>query len=407
VDAEACSTLDAANDTCDNGDLVRVEDGTTIGSSGTGTTTLTGTNSRTAACVVREETDGDNISFLGTLVVNDDADWLTFYELTWANQTPGAGNGDEYAQFHNYGDNNSYINPDSSSFQIFDGDNILIDGGDIGPCYSDAIVSPICVPRIKGISEANKPSNVTLSDSVIHDQTADLAPGSCGQVAPDTCHTDGIAIFGSGTGIVLERNKFYNNQTVNVRVQNCCSITNDGLTFRNNMFGLAFDNPSLTVANFSGIDIDTNIAGLYIGFNSFAYDTVCGSGVGCGAFPSCVIPTSCGTAGSPATFIGNLVGMTSTGTCWSDVNWTYNVFRQWSEFSSGSPCSGTGNTISAYNSALPPYTTIPANAASGVIDFHITGAAWDGDDQVTSGCLPTDYDGDARGSTCDAGAVVR
>jgi hypothetical protein len=26
---------------------------------------------------------------------------------------------------------------------------------------------------------------------------------------------------------------------------------------------------------------------------------------------------------------------------------------------------------------------------------------------VTSGCLPTDYDGDARTSTCDAGADER
>lgn len=89
------------------------------------------------------------------------------------------------------------------------------------------------------------------------------------------------------------------------------------------------------------------------------------------------------------------------------MTWTYNVFRQWSAGGAGSPCSGTGNTINAYNSATPPYTTIPASAGSGLIDFHITGANWDGDDQVTSGCIATDYDWASRTSTCDAGADER
>jgi hypothetical protein len=398
--AKACDTLDAANDTCDNGDTVRVNE--TVGSSATGTTTLTGSNGRSAACVVRAPITGENFTVTGTLVLDETADWLTIHEPTWTNQTPGAGNGDEYAQFHNYGDNNSYINPDSSSFQVFGGDNVLIDGGDIGPCYSD-VANPICEPRIKGSSEAAKPSAVTLSDTVIHDQTADTTPGSCGS---DSCHTSGMGVFGSGTGIVLERNKFYNNQVTNIRVQNCCSITNDGLTIRNSMFGIAYASGAFTTATFNTLDIDSAVPGLYVGFNSFGYDTSCGTGVGCGSFITCDDP-DCGSSGSPATFVGNLVGMSSTGTCMSSVTWTYNVFRQWSDGSTTTPCSGTGNTLNVYNSALPPYTTIPANLASGVIDFHITGAAWDGDSQVTSGCLPTDYDGDARTSTCDAGADER
>ena len=395
ADASACGSWNAAYLAADPGDTVRVAAGATI----TGGTIAVDANKAglTTDVLFFMPTDG---LVSGTLVV--EAHDITFTEFTWAGQTTAAGDTDENAQFHVYGDNISFISPDSSSFQVFDGDNILIDGGDIGPCYSD-VANPLCTPRIKGSSEAAKPSNVTISDTVIHDQTADSAAGACGE--PTGCHTDGLAIFGSGTGVLLERNTFYNNQITNIRAQNCCSVTNDGLTIRNNMFGNAFTNAALTSWSGATLNIDTAVPGLYVGFNSFAYKTSCGTGVGCSPFIDCV--SGCGTAGSPASMVGNLVGMTSTGTCGSNVSWTYNVFRQWSDGSTSTPCAGTGNTLSAYNSSLPPYTTLPALGASGAIDFHITGAAWDGDGQVTVGCLSTDFDGEARSSTCDAGMDER
>jgi hypothetical protein len=177
---------------------------------------------------------------------------------------------------------------------------------------------------------------------------------------------------------------------------------------RNCEFGVPYADKALTSPNFNAIDVDSSTVGLVIEFTSFAYKTGCGVGVGCSVHTSCASApsSSCGTAGSPATFRGLLTGMNSIGTCWSNTNWSYSVFRRWSDGSSTTPCSGTGNygTVLAYNGSEPPYTTLPASAGSGAINFALTGTPTWGLDFVAASCPAADIDGTARSTPCDAGA---
>jgi hypothetical protein len=415
-DAAACGTLDAANDTCDNGDVVRVASGATIGSSSTGTTTIDGGNSRSSACIVRAATDAGDISVTGTLALT--GAWLTAYNLTWTNQTSDAV--DDYAQPHVSGTNLALYGLDSSSIQITaPGDNILIEDFDIGPCHAEK-ANPICTPRLhNGVG----PSNVTLRNGSFHNQSSDDTPGACGS---DTCHTVGLALFNT-TDVLLDGVHFYDNKTTNIRIQDRPDGENNGVTIQNSWFEPGWTNsanPSgddTSTVVYSGnrltpIDVDDPVPGLLVQFNTFGHMDDCPDATGCGLGVN-ANGASMGLVGDPAIVRGNLISGISSGSCSeSSTTVTYDQNVLWPHSSVNGPTSATGscnstNTFKAYNFNIPVVTnhpwTSPDTGGLGAHNFHITGAAWSGDSKVTSNCIALDKDGDARSSTCDAGSDER
>lgn len=414
-----CGTLDAANDVCQNGDTVRVKASVTVGTSSTGTTQITGSNSRSAACVVRPETDGGSITATG--IISFDGDWLTVYDLTWTNQTSNAV--DDYQQFHVKGDNVSLIRPDSSSFQIWSGsDTTYIEDADVGPCHYDDQPGTICTPRFLMTGPGTPANNVTFKGGVIHHQSSDDTAGACGA---DTCHTVGLAVF-NATNVLIDGVHFYDNKTTNIRIQDRPDGSNDNVTIQNSWFEPTWDNsanPSsddTSTTVFSGrrlnaIDVDDATPGLLIHFNTFAHRASCPSGEGCGSLISVAVTT--GAVGDPAIIRGNLLSGVSSTSCSessSTVDYDQNVI--WPHADGNGPTVPTGvcdssNTIKAYNFDLPAVSmsswSSPSTGGHGPKDLHITGAAWSGDDKVTSGCIALDKDGDSRTATCDAGADER
>jgi hypothetical protein len=400
--AKACDTLDAANDACDNGDTVRVNE--TVGSSTTGTTTISGSNSRSAACTVKGVNDGDSITVTGSLALT--GAWLTIYEPVWTNQTTDSV--DEYAQPYISGDDITIYDLDSSSIQVEIGSsNTLIDGFDIGPCFSN-LSNPICTPRVTGNA-----ANVTFRDGAFHDQLADGTPGACGS---DSCHTVGLALF-NGDTVLIDRVRFYNNKVTNIRIQDRPDGDNNDVTIQNSWFGQAFTTTSVptgddtTTSVLSGgsigvLNVDNPIVGLVIQFNSFYRRVSCPTSTQCGGGTGPV--TNLGTAGSPAVVRGNILSATNFDCASSNASYTYNTIFKGSDVNG--PDSATGicgatNDFKAYN-VDPPYVTPTTFGTAGLMDFHNTGT-WSGDSLVTTGCISTDYDLAARSSTCDAGSDER
>ena len=395
----SCGSIDAANDTCEGGDIIRVHTGTTIGSSPTGTTNVSGSNSRSTPCVVRGESDGDSIPVTGILNFNSGAGDMTVYNLVWNNQTNTAY--DEWADLfvNTTGNDLTFYNADSSTFHGFAcASNCNLIGGDIGPCLSDRD-PPSCVPKI-ALENSSVPSNGwTLKNLNIHGQLA--VPPAVANCGSDSCHTDGLAIFG-GTNILLDGVHFWNNMTTNIRVQNCCGNQPANITIQNSTFGYAVNNTTAWSPNSNAMDWDTAIAGAVFRFNSLYGRPSCPSGGDCGIYA-----TPNGTSGSPMQYIGNIMWNPNCGSN-GDIN-HQNVFFQWNEFASGYQCGAT-NSAPAWT-VSQPYASMPGwggQTNSGLEpNFHITGGAWVGDNKVTSGCIPLDADGNSRGSTCDAGAYER
>jgi hypothetical protein len=404
VEVDACPTLDAANDTCDNGDTIRVASGTTVGTVTTATTTVDGSNSRTAMCTVKAAIDGDPISVTGSLALS--GAWLTIDEPVWTNQTSNAA--DDFAQPYISGDDITLNDLDSSSIQVQSGaTNVTVDGFDIGPCFAD-VANPICTPRVTDNS-----ANTIFRDGAFHDQKSDDTPGACGS---DTCHTVGLALF-NGDTVLLDRVRFYNNKTTNIRIQDRPGGDNNDVTIQNSWFGQVFTASSLpsgddtTTSTLSGgsvgvLNVDNPIVGLVIQFNSFYRRVSCPVSTQCGGATGPV--TNLGTSGSPAVVHGNILSATNFDCASSFASYTYNTIFKGS--SVNGPDSATGicgatNDFKAYN-VDPPYVTPTTFGTAGLMDFHNTGT-WSGDSLVTTGCISEDYDLQARTATCDAGSDER
>jgi hypothetical protein len=345
-------------------------------------------------------------------------DWLTIYNPDWSNQTSDAV--DDYQQLHTTGDNLTLYGMDSSSMQIFEGtDNLLLEDFDVGPCHYNDLPGAICTPRLlTGVG----PTNVTLRNGRIHHQSSDDTPGACGS---DTCHTVGLALF-NGTNILIDRVRFDNNKTVHIRIQDRPTENNSNVTIQNSWFSNTWSasaNPTTDntgTVEFSGfrlanIDVDTPTDGLLIQFNTFLHIDNCGTGVGCGGVLS--VQDTMGESGSPAIVRGNLISGISNGSCaesTTTVSYEQNIIWPHSDVNGPSGATGSclaSNTFKAYNFNMPittnAATASPVTGGNAVVDYHITGAGWDGDSKVTSNCIATDYDGDARSSPCDAGSDER
>jgi hypothetical protein len=420
VDADACGTLDAANDTCDNGDTVIVKASSYVSQS------ITGSNGRSAQCPMTEA-DGETVSIAGGSSTGDyvKLDGFTFTVL-WLVAT-GA-------------DNNTVTNAlfDGAYLDFEDGTDNVYSDSEQRNCTAGAMPTfdGDCTTRLRGTN--------TIIDGVdFHDLWAsDTQPPGI-----NFYHMEAIFVRGC-TDCVLRNSKFRNiDSTANVFVQDCCGLGNtNGLIVENNWFGphLASTNP---VGGPSSTELCFTCEPVHIAFNVTSGGTEAGYGFPdfifrfnstysycdtslsttylttpgrCGGALYCDnAQGACGTTASNALVYGNLLGHLSISgsgnpaSCHARTTYTYNVFYPHNSFNgTGGPCPGTGNVL--HTSSIFPYTTQPVGAAmsSTAPNYAITGAAWSGDEIVPSSLcddVPTDINGNSRndGGSCDAGAVER
>lgn len=368
VDAAACSSFNVAYQAAASGDTVRVK----AGGYGSQTITVASPN-KTSAVTIRPEDDSTVVTVTSFGIIG--ADWVHLIGID--NPTTQSRYLIDDTPTDNP-DHNTLEDIDGPWFDILDGTFNTVTGGDWGPCVADA--SNGCTARLIG-------ANQTVDGIVVHDITSS---------DPTNFHPDGVFVRGCTT-CVIRNSTFYNNQITDIRVQNCCgNPPNDGLQVYNNWIGIPWANADLTGFNHTGIDVDNEVAGFVIAFNSFA--SACTTS--CAVYPSA---TAFGTVASPAQIYGNLTGR--SGSCSLNTTYSYNVYKK---FSSGSGTSCGATEILSAN----PFPYVNDVVAPGLMDFNITGATWAGDEMVPSSLcenFPTDRFGNSRadGGPCDAGAVER
>lgn len=143
-------------------------------------------------------------------------------------------------------------NIDARHFDLFDASDVVIRGGDYGPCQAPRD-DPSCVSRIAG-----RVARVTVDGATIHGFTStDLA----------SFHVDGLFLRG-GRDIVIRNSKFYGNMITNVRIQGqpCCANAN--VLIENNWFAPALQGDGVS-PRWDAIDVDNGIDRLVIRNNSF------------------------------------------------------------------------------------------------------------------------------------------
>jgi hypothetical protein len=373
VDADACLTFDAANDTCDNGDLVRV-----VASATLSTQTLTGTNGRTSRCTFSPETDAGNINVSSIVSVNA-ADQLTFNRLLWTDQANQSTDINKRIEFVGSSSFVTCTDCDGTHFLIFDASDITISGGDWGPCDSGS-GTDACLPKISG-QNGESASNVLLDDITVHDiSTFD----------PEIAHTGCLAIFGGNTGITVRNSRLYDCAVYGISLFRCCgqewtSTHGTDITIENNWIS-GEGNYAIDMCK-----TDLSWTNVLIRFNSMR-----------GSSPCLCTVAACGTEATYNTtrLIGNVVDfVTAPVGCGipAAVTREYNVYRS----TAGTNCGGTntGSTTQQYASST--------NDSS--INLHLVDGSVVANNFVTPTssdyALSTDYDGAARsGTPRDAGS---
>jgi hypothetical protein len=368
ADAAACGSFDAANDVCQNGDLVRVTSGSY------GNQTGTGSNSRTSACTITKAA-GATVSLTDLTVSSS---WTTWQDLPVDIIQEGSGggeptiNGGHDITLDNVGGRRFYIIGNSSN-ETF---NITIRNSDFGPLVSCGGGAHIKTPTAGGDDPdpATQPHDIVLDHITLHDFSV---PESC-----PTAHLDCLHTF------------YHYNLTVRRSVFHHCGM-GEGSVSDDRGYGILedsrtpgaendlFENNVFYANGIEGFSLrgppGENFDGVTVRYNSGS-DTI-----------SC---QSCTATYANVLFEGN-AATSLGGACGSGVTWRYNVVA-------GSfGCSGTGNQAST----APGFT----DAANG--DFHLTGAAAARAAGNPGSCPTNDYDGDTRpipgATTCDAGADER
>ena len=141
---------------------------------------------------------------------------------------------------------------DAAHFDVFDASDVVIRGGDYGPCQAPRD-DLSCVSRIAG-----RAARITIDGAKIHGVTStDLT----------NYHVDGLFIRG-GRDVVIRNSRFYGNMITNIRVQEqpCCA--NTGLLLENNWFAPPLQGDGVT-PRWDAVDVDTPVDRLVIRNNSF------------------------------------------------------------------------------------------------------------------------------------------
>lgn len=243
-------------------------------------------------------------------------------------------------------------------FDVFDARDIVIRGGDYGPCQAPRD-DPSCISRIAG-----RAARVIVDGVSIHGVTS---------TDPANYHVDGMFIRG-GSDIVIRNSKFWGNMITNIRVQDQICCTNSNVLIENNWFAAPLQGDGVST-RFDAIDVDTDVPGLVIRNNSFSASGIQFSGLF-----------------SRARVVGNLLGKTD---CGQGVRYTRNLFAPFSHGDRIRTCGATNRQVRGFgyvNSGRLDLRLRPESPAFGA-----------GDPQD---CALTDIQGRPRlrGLKCDAGA---
>jgi hypothetical protein len=231
-DGTECSTLDAAHDAADNGDVIRVKDGSTY----TSGLTLTGSSSRTSMAYVKPENDtGANIDIGALLSIGDGTigtapKYLTFTGLNASAFGSGTCPDCKYMAFVREGSTFIRIeNSNLGSVAIFGGQDIDVYNNDLGPCRARTI-STSTISQQDTMAECNfnkidhfgvRPERIVYEGNTIHDY--DLTQ-SCFSIANGGTNTAGQP---------------------DCHWRSFWCISCDGLTFRKNVIRDAKESPAL------------------------------------------------------------------------------------------------------------------------------------------------------------------
>jgi hypothetical protein len=142
-------------------------------------------------------------------------------------------------------------NIDARHFDIFDASDILVRGGDYGPCQAPRD-DLSCVSRIAGAAR------VTVDGARIHDVTS---------TDPATYHVDGLFLRG-GRDVVIRNSRFWGNMITNIRIQDqpCCANAN--VLIENNWFAAPLQGDGIS-KRWDAIDVDNDLDRLVVRNNSF------------------------------------------------------------------------------------------------------------------------------------------
>jgi hypothetical protein len=393
--ATSCGTLDAANDTCDNGDTVRVKDGSTYSDQ-----TISGSNSRTSDCLLKPEIDGDSIAIDGTVAVS--AGRLSMTSMHQTIDTPG---------YMNYlsitGTNLTFTDHKATRFETNAGANtVLISDSDFGPCIADQeeANNGVCNNRV-----VDTATNITVQDSLLHGNGQRCQSGlvDCGNPI-NIPHSECIAIFG-GSSVAFYRNKIYEcGDTASILMQSSGGGNNPtDYTWIGNWISLSYNDldGTFTSSDCNAFEITLSaLRGAWV----FAFNSM---------YPCMELPwigTSNAVNITSSRIVGNL-GVNEAngpGGCPTGMTADYNVYVPFSEFTGQTAC-GTNQQKVTSADLTSAYTTVSGHSD---LDFHLTTnnpvvfpAANLIPTSVAGGCPATDIDGQSRpiDSNCDAGSDER
>jgi hypothetical protein len=427
--ATACNTFDAANDTCDNGDTVRVKTGSY------GDQTLTGSNSRTSNCLFKPEDDSgatytvDGTFFVGDGTVGTAPQRVTISGVTGGEFGSGLGGTCPDCRYMIWiREGSRFIRVEDStvgSVQIFGGQDIEVVGNDLGPCRART-VSTSNVTQGEAGCAFNKvdnfgirPTNILYEDNLMHDYDLSqscfsIANGGTNTAGQPDCHWRAwwcIACFNvTFRGNVIRDSK------------EAPALANTGQPFlgtntfliENNFFG-----PGVAYGSGSGTYGGRNYnaeGGMEIGWCStdasvLAYDN------GIVRFNSSytnngpwIYPADGGGSGSTLCddseigdieWYGNIGERQGCRTA-AGVVYRYNISNN------GSPCDATDTGSVTISSLYSSHTTQPGRTS-----YELAGGTNTADNYVPtatlSGCPSTDRGGTSRpqATNCDAGADER
>jgi hypothetical protein len=418
--ATACATFDAANDTCDNGDVVRVKADTYA------TQTLTGSNSRTSNCLFKPENDsGATYTFSGVLTIGggtdgNASDRLTINGITGAEVGSGTCPTCRYMIFIEVG--NDFVRVEDShvgAVKVHGSQDIEVVGNELGPCPARTVstsninqAEPECsFNKVDHFGE--QPQRILYEDNEMHDYdlTAScfsVANGGTNTAGQPDCHWRAFWCIACD-GLTFRKNVVRDSKE-------SPALANTGQPFlgtqnvliENNYFGPGVNYGSGS-GTFGGRQYSTEQGGFEIGWcvtdpSVLAYDNVTYRFNSHHSSASMQIHTSgsgslCEDAELGAMYVYGNIGRRTE--CRTPVTYRNNVS------SNASTCDASDTasvTFSFYSSdtTQPTATSYDLSGATATPDNYVATT-------VLAGCPSTDKGGTSRpqGANCDAGADER